>query len=159
MLTKFALSVTRCCALAFAVVCPAYAQLAKSAPMPVTGKIAQALVIIAPVPPAPIALDTVELLALSQADGRAVFAFPDKQMVVVTVGDPVPRTRAVLTEVMPDKVALDEAGAAGAVPQLVWMHKGQGAAAGRIERFKTKVAPVPVAPAPRQQTLTLPPKT
>lgn len=93
-------------------------------------------------------LELIKLLALSQGDSRAVFGLPDKQMVTVKTGDPVPRTRAKLTQVMTDKVALEETSADGKTRQLVWMHKGQGATPGRIERFATQVAPTLVAPAP-----------
>lgn len=113
------------------------------------------------VPPAPAApaisksvalveLDVVTVLALSQADGRAVLALPDKQMVVVKAGDPVPRTRAVLTQVLGDKVVLDEKSADGKTMQMVWMHKGQGATPGRIERFASAAAPTVTVPPPQR---------
>jgi hypothetical protein len=93
-------------------------------------------------------LDVITVLALSQADNRAVIGLPDKQMVVVKNGDPLPRTRAVLTQVLPDKLVLEEKSADGKTKQLVWMHKGQGGTPGRIERFATEAAPTVVAAAP-----------
>lgn len=86
-------------------------------------------------------LDAITVLALSQADGRAVLSLPDKQMVVVKNGDPVPRSRAVLTEVLVDKLVLHEKSIDGKTRQMVWMHKGQGAAPGRIDRFATEAVP------------------
>ena len=92
-------------------------------------------------------LDTVTVLALSQGDNRAVLSLPDKQMVVVKSGDAVPRTRAVLKQVLGDKLVLDEKSVDGKSRQMVWMYKGQGAAPGRIERFAADAPPtVPAAP-------------
>jgi hypothetical protein len=104
-------------------------------------------------------LELVKVLALSQSDSRAVLALPDKQMVVVKAGEPVPRTRAVLTQVMADKIVMDETSADGKSRQLVWMHKGQGATPGRIDRFATQAAPNLSAPAPVHQTHPLKPGT
>lgn len=100
-------------------------------------------------------LDVVTVLALSQADGRAVLGLPDKQMVVVKKGDPVPRTRAVLTQVLSDKLVLDEQSADGKSRQMVWLRKGQGATPGRVERFATEAAPTLATPAPLRSVTTL----
>ncbi|UUZ54322.1 hypothetical protein LP419_39170 [Massilia sp. H-1] len=48
------------------------------------------------------------MLAWSQADGRAVIGFPDQKMEIVKTGEAVPRTSAVLTEVLPDKLVLHD---------------------------------------------------
>jgi hypothetical protein len=102
-------------------------------------------------------LDTVAVLALSQGDNRAVLGLPDKQMVVVKSGDPVPRTRAVLTQVLGDKLVLDEKSVDGRRHQLVWMYKGQGATPGRIERFATDAAATVVTPAPLRAVVAVKP--
>ncbi|WP_426212027.1 hypothetical protein [Massilia sp. TWP1-3-3] len=101
-----------------------------------------------------VALEQIKLLALSQADGRAVFAMPDQQLVTVRVGDTVPRTRALLRQILPGKLILEEAGLAGAGSQMVWMHKGQGSAPARIERFGTSAGAAPAVKPPVQVTLT-----
>ena len=89
----------------------------------------------APVPVATLVeLEQIKVLALSQADSRAVLVFPDKQMVTLTIGQALPRTHAVLTQVMPDKIVLEVA-AAGQARQLVWMSRGQGSGPDRIQRF------------------------
>ncbi|HEU4776507.1 MAG TPA: hypothetical protein VFS95_06740 [Telluria sp.] len=84
---------------------------------------------------APLALETLRVLAWSQADGRAVLGFPDQKMEVVKTGEAIPRTNAVLTEVLPDKLVLHDKVSPNKPLQLVWMSKGQGAA--RVQRFAT----------------------
>lgn len=102
-------------------------------------------------------LEAVTVLALSQADGRAVLALPGQRMIVAKSGDPVPRTRAVLQQVMADKAVLEERSVDGKSRQMVWLHKGQAGKPGRIERFATAVAPVLQGPTPLSTTVTLPP--
>jgi hypothetical protein len=113
-----------------------------------------------PVPPvSAVALEKITLLALSQYDGRAVLGFPDRQMAVVKVGDKVPRSTAVVKQVLADKIILDEIVPGSEARQVVWMHKGQGGAPGRIERLMATVAPSQSLQAPRIAVLNLPEAT
>lgn len=86
----------------------------------------------------PLALETLRVLAWSQADGRAVIGFPDQKMEIVKTGEAVPRTSAVLTEVLPDKLVLHDRIAANKPAQLVWMSKGQGTSPALVQRFATE---------------------
>lgn len=101
-------------------------------------------------------LELIRVLALSQADGRAVLAFPDGIMVTAQTGEMVARTGAVLKQVLPGKLVLEQGMPAGAGKQLIWMHKAQGAKPGRVERFSSLADPTPAAPAPVSHTIILP---
>ncbi len=101
-------------------------------------------------------LELIRVLALSQSDGRAVLAFPDGVMVTAQSGEAVPRTGAVLKQVLSEKLILEQVAPAGTGKQLIWMHKAQGAKPGRVERFSSLVAPTPAAPAPVSRTISLP---
>lgn len=95
-------------------------------------------------------LEQFGLLALSPGERRAVLLKPNKQMLVLKPGDPVPGTTAVLAQVLPDKLVFDEAPAAGQAKQVVWMYKT--AAGSRLERYSA-LAPTPPVPAPQPVTL------
>ncbi len=101
-------------------------------------------------------LELIRVLALSQSDGRAVLAFPDGVMATAQSGEAVPRTDAILKQVLSEKLILEQAALAGAGKQLIWMHKAQGVKPGRVERFSSLVAPTPAAPAPVSRTISLP---
>lgn len=78
-------------------------------------------------------METLRLLALGVQDSRAVVMLPTRQLIILKPGDTVPGTQAVVKEILPTKLVLEEAG--GSVRQLVWLYKAQGNAASRVERF------------------------
>lgn len=89
----------------------------------------------APIAAPALQLEQLKLLALAPLDGRAVLLLPTKQMLVLKVGDTVPGTRAVLTQVLADKLVFEEAPQGAAGKQLVWMHKSPANQAAKVERF------------------------
>lgn len=122
------------------------AQKSTSAVAPAKGPVLQQVLI---------ELETVRVLALSQTDGRAVLAFPDGIMVTAQSGELIPRTGALLKQVLAEKLILEQGAPGVAGKQIIWMHKAQGAKPGRVERFSSLVEPAPAAPAPESRTITL----
>lgn len=98
-------------------------------------------------------LEKLRLLALSQADSRAVLAFPDGTMATVQSGETIARTGAVLKEVLADKLVLEMTQQGQPGKQMVWMHKAVGVAPSRIERFSSLIAPTLAAPPPIRRTI------
>jgi hypothetical protein len=92
-------------------------------------------------------LDKLRLLALSVQDKQAVLLFPDKKMLTLAPGDALPATRAVLRQILSDKIVLDEG--SGADKQLVWLHLSHGAQAGKVERFGLTKPPALYAQPPK----------
>jgi hypothetical protein len=107
-------------------------------------------------PASAVALENITLLALSQYDGRVVLGFPDRKMVVLKVGDKVPRSQATVKQVLSDKIILQEVVSGNEAKQVVWMHKGQGGAPGRVERLLAVVAPVQALQAPKIVVMAMP---
>ncbi len=92
-------------------------------------------------------LDKLRLLALSVQDKQAVLLFPDKKMLTLAPGDALPATRAVLRQILSDKIVLDEG--SGADKQLVWLYLSHGAQAGKVERFSLTKPPALYAQPPK----------
>lgn len=88
-----------------------------------------------------ITLDSIKLLALSATDGTAVLVFQTKKTTTVRVGETIPGTLAVVTQVLPDKIILDDARSATLGRQIIWMHKSNGASSSKIERFSSMAVP------------------
>lgn len=105
---------------------------------------------------AEVRLESLKLLALGPNDGRVVIQFPDKKMLVLHVGETVPGTHAVLTEVLTDKAVFDEAAAPSQGKQAVWMWKGSANAPGRIQRFASSSQQNVSQHAPAEKFVALP---
>ena len=86
-----------------------------------------------------IGLEQIKLLALSVQEAQAVVSLPNQPMRVLKVGDLIPGTTAIIKDILPSKLLLEECN--GEMRQMIWLHKTQGTAAGRIERFATGVEP------------------
>lgn len=93
-------------------------------------------------------LDDLTLLAVGAADRRAVIKRQNSPAVTLTVGQTVPGTAAVLTEVQGDRVLLIAPDPSGNGLQRIWMFRSVGGAPARIERFRTHIDSVAVKEAP-----------
>lgn len=91
-------------------------------------------------------LDSITLLALSVADGRAVLLMPDKKMLTLKVGDAVPSTQAVIKQVLADKLVLQENSATQG-KQVIWLFTANTQGVSRIQRISS------LAPATRYQAV------
>lgn len=70
-------------------------------------------------------LEDVTVMALGPVDGRAVVKTPDGKMQVLKLGDTVPGTQAVVTQVLTDKLVVEETLEKGGQTskQTVWISK------------------------------------
>jgi hypothetical protein len=88
---------------------------------------------------APVALESVQLLALGVQDSSAVVMLPSRQLILLKQGDTIPGTQAVVKEVLPTKLVLEEF--AGSARQLVWLYKAEANATRRLDRFASEGVP------------------
>jgi len=74
-------------------------------------------------------LDSISIMALGALDGRAVVKTADNKMHVLKLGDTLPGTKAVITQILGDKLVVEDAVDADGVArqQTVWISKGTGA--------------------------------
>lgn len=94
-------------------------------------------------------LEAVTVLALGPMDGRAVVKLPDGKMQVLTLGDTVSGTGAVVMQVLPDKLVVEETiEKAGEPPikQTVWIFKpskvGEKSQVQRLDRQGPPPVPI-----------------
>lgn len=76
-------------------------------------------------------LEGLALLAVSPADGKGAIQLPTGELRVVKVGDTLPGTRAILREVLPDRLVLtesvfDDESEEPATKRRVWLFKARG---------------------------------
>jgi hypothetical protein len=87
----------------------------------------------------PTKLESITVMAVGPSDGRAVVTLPDGKMQVLKVGDTVPGTQAIVIQVLPDKLVVEETiEKAGSAPvkQMVWIYKpGKPGEKSRIQRL------------------------
>lgn len=82
-------------------------------------------------------LEAVTVMALGPLDGRAVVKLPDGKMQVLGLGDTVPGTGAIVVQVLPDKLVVEETIQQPGEPpvaQTVWIYKPS--TAGEKSRFQ-----------------------
>lgn len=86
------------------------------------------------------ALEDLSVMALGPLDGRAVIKTADGKMQVIKIGDTVPGTAAVVTQVLTDKLVVEETVTQGgqAATQTVWISKpskpGEKSTVQRLDR-------------------------
>lgn len=84
-------------------------------------------------------LESITVMALGPSDGRAVIALPDGKMQVLKVGERVPGTKAIVVQVLSDKLVVEESiekSTGVPVRQMVWIYKSAKAGAkSRIQRI------------------------
>lgn len=68
-------------------------------------------------------LDALVVRALGPVDGRAVVSTADGRMHVLHVGDTVPGTRAVVRQVLSDRLVVEIPGNEGARPATAWIYR------------------------------------
>lgn len=97
-------------------------------------------------------LDSVTVMALGPVDGRAVVSVADGKMQVLKVGQTVPGTNAVVTQVLPDKLVVEETVVRPdepAVKQTIWIYKpGKAGEKSRIQRLDRQGPRAPVMERP-----------
>ena len=76
-------------------------------------------------------LEEVVLLSLSSVDAKAVVRLPTGELQILEVGGPIPGTAAVVEEVLPDRLVLEEHLAANSSEEpgekrTVWLFKSEG---------------------------------
>lgn len=101
-------------------------------------------------------LEDFSLLALGPNDGRAVLQFADKKLATLAIGDTVPGTRAVIAQVMVDKLVLEEVMPGVSGRQMVWMFKSGAGDKARVQRFSSFTAPTLVQQPPVEVPVTVP---
>jgi hypothetical protein len=87
----------------------------------------------------PTKLESITVMAVGPSDGRAVVTLPDGKMQVLKIGDTVPGTQAIVMQVLPDKLVVEETiekSDNAPVKQMVWIYKpGKPGEKSRIQRL------------------------
>ncbi|HVQ14301.1 MAG TPA: hypothetical protein VMS40_11955 [Vicinamibacterales bacterium] len=96
-------------------------------------------------------LEDLTVMALGAVDGRAVLKSTDGKMQVLKTGDEIPGTQAVITQVLPDRLIVEETVVGPDKKQrkqVVWISK-PGAPGGRssVQRLEAEAPPTPVSAA------------
>lgn len=81
----------------------------------------------------------ITVIGLAPVDGNAIVKTTDNNMHVVKVGDTVPGTSAVVTQILPKKLVLDDLveDGHGKNKQRVWVHKVDSSTGkSRVQRLK-----------------------
>lgn len=90
-------------------------------------------------PSGSVELEKITVLALGPADGRAVVAQSEGKMLVLKVGDTVPETKAIVLQVLHDKLVVEdmiENPGEPPVKQVVWIFKPEKTGAkSRVQRL------------------------
>lgn len=90
-------------------------------------------------------LESLTVMALGPVDGRAVVKTADGKMQVLKIGDTLPGTKAVVTQVLIDKLVVEDTiGKPGEAPvkQTVWIYKPDKAGAkSRVQRLDREGPP------------------
>lgn len=97
-------------------------------------------------------LESVSVIALGPLDGRAVVKTADGKMQVLKLGDTIPGTKAIVTQVLTDKLVVEETierqGQAPKV-QTVWIMKPKKAGEkSTVQRLEREAPPTPPALVP-----------
>jgi hypothetical protein len=104
------------------------------------------------------ALESLAPVGLSAAEGIAVVRYPDRKLRTVHVGDVLGATRARVTQVLPDRLVLEEV-ATGGAKQTAWLFRPRRPDEGAVVQRLSGNAPahptasdatvtvVPIAPA------------
>jgi type II secretory pathway component PulC len=96
-------------------------------------------------------LEDLSVMALGAVDGRAVVKTTDNKMQVVKVGETIPGTQAVLTQVLNDKLVVEDTLVGDdkkTRKQTAWVFKAPNGDKSRVQRLETE--------APKPQVLTTP---
>ena len=96
-------------------------------------------------------LEDLTVMALGAVDGRAVLKSTDGKMQVLKTGDEIPGTQAVITQVLPDRLIVEETVVGPDKKQrkqVVWISK-PGAPGGRssVQRLEAEAPPTPISAA------------
>ncbi len=80
-------------------------------------------------------VDDLTVMALGPLDGRAVVKTADGKMLVLKTGDAVPDSRAIVKQILTNRLVVEET-IAGSPPrqQTVWIHKASGGKS-RVQRL------------------------
>jgi len=94
-------------------------------------------------------LEDLTVMALGAVDGRAVLKSTDGKMQVLKTGDEIPGTQAVITQVLPDRLIVEETVVGPDKKQrkqVVWISK-PGAPGGRssVQRLEAEAPPTPLS--------------
>jgi hypothetical protein len=102
-------------------------------------------------------VEDLTVMALGALDGRAVLKGPDGKLQVVKVGDTIPGTHAVVSQVLADKIALkDTIVGPNKAPktQTVWISKPtQPGGKSAVQRMDSEAPPAKVIQGQVMQTL------
>jgi hypothetical protein len=105
-------------------------------------------------------VEDLTVMALGALDGRAVLKGPDGKLQVVKVGDTIPGTHAVVSQVLADKIALkDTIVGPDKAPktQTVWISKPtQPGGKSAVQRMDSEAPPAKVIQGQVMQTLPAP---
>lgn len=88
------------------------------------------------------ALEDINVMALGSLDGRAVVKTKDGKMKVLKVGDTVPNSKAIVKQILNDRLVVEEkVGKKGSeTKEVVWIYKPSKAGGkSRIQRLSKKV--------------------
>jgi hypothetical protein len=94
-------------------------------------------------------LDNLSVMALGAVDGRAVVKMPDGKMQVLKVGDTIPGTQAVISQVLNDKLVVEDTVTTKDKPttkQVVWIQKAKAGEKSAVQRFESEGASAPGTP-------------
>jgi len=82
-------------------------------------------------------------MALGALDGRAVVKTADNKMHVLKLGDTLPGTKAVITQILGDKLVVEDAVDADGVArqQTVWISKGGADGKSVVQRLNSEADP------------------
>jgi len=88
------------------------------------------------------AFDSLSIMALGALDGRAVVKTADNKMHVLKLGTVIPGTKATVTQILADKLVVEDA-LEGGRTQTVWISKGGSDGKAVVQRLSSE-APAPV---------------
>ena len=88
-------------------------------------------------------LDEFSVLILGPLDGRAVLKLPDGKMQVIGNGDTLPGTRAIVKQILSDRLVVEETvGSETQEAQTVWLYKAAGPGeTSRVKRLQRTPPP------------------
>jgi hypothetical protein len=95
-------------------------------------------------------LEDLTVMALGAVDGRAVLKTGDGKMQVLKTGDSIPGTQAVITQVLPDRLVVEETVVGSdrkPRKQEVWISKpAQPGGRSTVQRLETEAPAIPPTP-------------
>ena len=92
-------------------------------------------------------LDSLSIMALGALDGRAVIKTPDNKMQVLKLGDVIPGTQATVSQILADKLIVDDVVETG-LHQTVWITKGGADGKVIVQRMSMEAAAPQVSTRP-----------